>query len=336
MPQFCDVALPVPLETTFTYRVDGDLPVVGGRVLVPFRDQRLLGVVVALHQRPPAMLARLVLRVLDRTPLIDEDLLKLARWLAQYYIAPLGEVLRTMLPLTAEWKRARGYRITEAGLKAWQAAERAGQSRRLPLAPAQTDEYEVLHYLAQHAEEAVREATLRSASGAAKDLLQSLVRRKWIAREDLSETRDAKRTVQIAVLKSVAPACKPGSPAGPVSACWGGRPGSPASPVLACEGGRPAVLTASTLTDPGAGEDAPATAGLSPQQAQIRLAGDPGLEASATPCSEGKSGRALNANQQLVLDTLAAAGGRFAVDCLRDLAVPKSTLQTLVKRGLVE
>ncbi|HEX4663612.1 MAG TPA: hypothetical protein VH196_04420, partial [Terriglobales bacterium] len=54
MPDFCDVALPVPLEMTFTYRVNGQTPVVGGRVLVPFRTSRLPGVVTALHDRPPS------------------------------------------------------------------------------------------------------------------------------------------------------------------------------------------------------------------------------------------------------------------------------------------
>ena len=41
MPEFCDVALPVPLDTAFTYRLpDGMQPAIGGRVLVPFRQQR--------------------------------------------------------------------------------------------------------------------------------------------------------------------------------------------------------------------------------------------------------------------------------------------------------
>src|SRR5512142_2245082 len=102
---FCDVALPVPLDTTFTYRVDGVPPVVGGRVLVPFREKRLPGVVVAVHDREPPVRAKLVLRVLDAAPVLDATLLRLGRWIADYYIAPVGEVFRTMLPLTAEWKR---------------------------------------------------------------------------------------------------------------------------------------------------------------------------------------------------------------------------------------
>jgi len=202
MPAFCDVALPVPLEGPFTYRVNGDLPVVGGRVLVPFRDKRLPGVVTELHDRTPAMPARLVLRVLDRAPLLDENLLALARWMAEYYIAPLGEVLRTMLPLRAEWKQASAYRITEAGRHAREAAPASGAARSLLSLPDKpADEYQVLDYLAERTE-VVREAGLRSATGATRELLRSLLRRKWIMREDLSGTRDAARMVKIAVLKA--------------------------------------------------------------------------------------------------------------------------------------
>ena len=59
MPEFCDVALPLPLDTTFTYRLSSGMqPVVGGRVLVPFRQQRMSGVVTALHDRPPKVQAK--------------------------------------------------------------------------------------------------------------------------------------------------------------------------------------------------------------------------------------------------------------------------------------
>ena len=71
MPQFCDVALPVPLPTTFTYRINGTQPVIGGRVLVPFRTHRLTGVVTALHDNPPSVIAKEILNVLDAEPLLD-------------------------------------------------------------------------------------------------------------------------------------------------------------------------------------------------------------------------------------------------------------------------
>ena len=116
MPEFCDVAVPVPLDMVFTYRVPADAtPVVGGRVLVPFRQQRMTGIVVELHDRKPSVATKNILTVLDATPVLDEQLLQLGRWIADYYLAPLGEVFRTMLPLSAEFKRSIGYRLTEEG-----------------------------------------------------------------------------------------------------------------------------------------------------------------------------------------------------------------------------
>ncbi len=100
MPEFCDVALPVPLDMVFTYRVPAEAtPVVGGRVLVPFRQQRMTGIVVELHDRKPSVTTKTILSVLDIAPVLDEQLLRLGRWIADYYLAPLGEVFRTMLPL---------------------------------------------------------------------------------------------------------------------------------------------------------------------------------------------------------------------------------------------
>src|ERR1700756_3789670 len=121
MPLFCDVALPVPLDQTFTYAVNGatsgDGPVVGARVLVPFSGQKLMGVVVRVHDDAPAdeFEIKPVQQVLDETALLPDELMKLAEWIASYYVAPLAEVLRGMLPLAAEVKRHFSYRIPGAG-----------------------------------------------------------------------------------------------------------------------------------------------------------------------------------------------------------------------------
>ena len=77
MPEFCDVALPVPLDMVFTYRVPAEsVPVVGGRVLVPFRQQRMTGVVVELHDRKPAVATKNLLNPLDQSPVLDDLLLR--------------------------------------------------------------------------------------------------------------------------------------------------------------------------------------------------------------------------------------------------------------------
>jgi len=53
--------------------------------------------------------------VLDDEPLLSDRMLELGEWMAQYYLAPLGEVLRGMLPLMAEVRRTVYYRITDLG-----------------------------------------------------------------------------------------------------------------------------------------------------------------------------------------------------------------------------
>ena len=83
MPLFCDVALAVPLDMVFTYAIPAGMEtVVGGRVLVPFRQQRLSGIVVELHDRPPQVKIKRVLEALDLSPVLDDHLLKLGKWIA--------------------------------------------------------------------------------------------------------------------------------------------------------------------------------------------------------------------------------------------------------------
>ena len=183
--QFCDVALPLPLDTTFTYKVDGAPVIAGGRVIVPFREKRMQGIVLRLHDQPPSRKLKSVIAALDSVPVLDDSLLTLGAWIARYYLAPLGEVYRSMLPLAAEFKQVIAYRITERGTEALYESAAVGSSKRSHLDPErQMAEYAVLDYLAEG--ELVREATLRSSTGATREMLRNLVAKKWIAREDIS------------------------------------------------------------------------------------------------------------------------------------------------------
>ena len=117
MPAYCEVALPVPLDRTFTYAVrEGEQVMRGARVIAPFRKQKLIGVITASETAAPTDFeAKYFEAVLDDEPLLSEHLLALAEWIAGYYLAPLGEVLRGMLPLMAEVRRVVYYRITDSG-----------------------------------------------------------------------------------------------------------------------------------------------------------------------------------------------------------------------------
>jgi primosomal protein N' (replication factor Y) len=174
--------------------------------------------------------------------------MRLGKWIADYYLAPLGEVFRTMLPLGAEFKRSISYRIAEAGHLTLHQAGMSGSSNRSRKTPEdQLAEFRALDYLTER--DAVREESLRAAARVSKSVLAGMVRKKWITREDVSSARDAARTVRVATLGT----------------------------------------------------------------------------------TEGK----LNANQRTLVDTLAAAGGKVPVETLHALEVPRTTLGTLVKRGIV-
>ncbi|MDP2957232.1 MAG: primosomal protein N', partial [Longimicrobiales bacterium] len=93
-----EVALPLPIYRTFTYRVDGPPPPLGARVLVPFRREERIGWVVGPGEPGVIEGLRPVLDVLDDVPTVSADVLSLCRWMADYYVTPLGIALRSALP----------------------------------------------------------------------------------------------------------------------------------------------------------------------------------------------------------------------------------------------
>ena len=205
---FCDVVVPVPLDAAYTYAIPPLFsPVVGGRVVVPFRNEKLIGIVIRLHDQPPVSPApgdkpiaiKSLETVMDAEPILSAELMELGRWISQYYFSPLGEVLRTMLPLMAEVRRSVLYRITDAGRTALYTSAEQGSSRRSRRTPEEQDyEYKVLEYLS--AGDAVKANSLRSATGASRDLLAGMLRKKWIARETEADTRDARRLERWVIL----------------------------------------------------------------------------------------------------------------------------------------
>jgi len=294
MPEFCDVAVPVPLDMVFTYRVLPDAtPVVGGRVLVPFRQQRITGIVVELHDRKPSVTAKNLLSVLDAAPVLDLQLLQLGRWIADYYLAPLGEVFRTMLPLNAEFKRSIGYRRTEEGQMALHQAGVSGSSARSRRTPEeQAVEFRVLDYLAAGASEmesgVPRPDNDPSRNGTTGKGMASAVPSAFDSRGASApggsalireETLRSATKVSRAVL------------AGMVRKKW---------------------LTREDMSAP---QDASRT-----------------IKVALLKSFEGK----LNDNQRKLVDTLAASGGKVPVPTLHALDIPRTTLATLVRRGLVE
>lgn len=118
-PEYVDVAVPVPLPDPLTYRIPPmlrDLVQVGCRVEVPLGPRRLQGVVLALRDAAPEGFAVKDIRtVLDGEPVLPADLLELARFTSSYYLAPIGEVVRAMLPSKLPPWGHRRVSLTDAG-----------------------------------------------------------------------------------------------------------------------------------------------------------------------------------------------------------------------------
>ncbi|GJM28830.1 MAG: primosomal protein N' [Cyclobacteriaceae bacterium] len=100
---FADVLLPVPVPQNYTYNVPLDwhsLIQVGQRVIVQFGQKKIYtGVVVNVHDNPPEThLAKDILDILDRHPVINKQQLALFDWMARYYMCAEGQVLQVALP----------------------------------------------------------------------------------------------------------------------------------------------------------------------------------------------------------------------------------------------
>jgi primosomal protein N' (replication factor Y) len=118
-PRYCEVALPVPLRSTFTYAVPDSFQnedLIGRRVLVPFRNRAMVGVGLSVSDRAPAI-ARVkeISELLDPVAALPPKLIELGHWISRYYLAPIGETFRAMLPPEIELRHDREYWLTDSG-----------------------------------------------------------------------------------------------------------------------------------------------------------------------------------------------------------------------------
>lgn len=114
-----NVAVLAAIRNPLTYAVPESLEVrPGQRVLVPLGTRRTTGIVIEpVAQTAPGFRVREILGAVDPEPLLSPELLTLGLWMAEYYVAPVGEVFRAMLPLRATTRRVRLLALTEAGKK---------------------------------------------------------------------------------------------------------------------------------------------------------------------------------------------------------------------------
>ncbi len=151
-------------------------------MIVPFGARKLTGVVLSCYDEPPSGPTKDAFRLVDPEPVIAPDMLALARWISAYYCAPLGEVLRTMLPLGSEIRSGKVYSLTDSGRDA---------ARQLFLSgPEKDPATEILHALENRT---LSESYFKKKFPLGDKVLKALEKKGFVVTERTQNTRDPLR-----------------------------------------------------------------------------------------------------------------------------------------------
>ena len=103
-----DIILPLAIADVYTYNIPEALlpiayrlsPITGRRVLVPLGKKSIIGIIYRKHEGelPANVKVRDVLQIVDETPIVTAEQIKLWEWLSSYYMCTLGEVMAAALP----------------------------------------------------------------------------------------------------------------------------------------------------------------------------------------------------------------------------------------------
>ncbi len=177
---FVEVALPLRLAQTFTYRLPASLSEetqVGARVLVPVGRKLVTGYVVALHATlDPAIgleeaAIKEVEELLDVEPLFTPEVLEITRWISDYYASPWGEVLKAALPAGINATVEQVVRLTSEG---------RDELARLPARRAMTIKAEVLRMITEEGEATGQSLARTYGQGRASKAVRELERAGWV------------------------------------------------------------------------------------------------------------------------------------------------------------
>lgn len=178
-PQFAELALPLPLRQTFTYRLPDNLREnvkIGSRLLVPFGKRNITGYVVEFHEELDESLdleesqIKEAIELLDEEPLLTSEILRLTQWTADYYSASWGEVLKASLPAGVNIETEQIVQITANG-----------HDELLKVSTAKTAKVQLLKYLAENEEVSMRQLGKQFGTSSAQRIVRDLVKQNWAA-----------------------------------------------------------------------------------------------------------------------------------------------------------
>src|SRR5579859_3931277 len=199
-----DVAVIAALRNPLTYRVPEGMDVrAGHRVQVPLGTRQARG--IALEPRThlaPGVKVREISRVLDPEPLLSPELLTLGLWIAEYYLAPVGEVFRAMLPLKPETRRARLFTLTEAGRKKLEELMSS-----LLEETRESEEASFLHYISGEgrARAAISQESVRRKFAASPQLVASALAEGLVTVSEITRERGQRIIMSVRLVSGPAP-----------------------------------------------------------------------------------------------------------------------------------
>ncbi len=169
-PDYIDVALALPVRKSYTYRASENLRPfvsVGKRALVPFGGRRATGYILGPAEPADGLRIKQILDLLDDAPLFPASMVPFFRWIADYYLAPIGEVIQTALPAGLNVHETSLLEMTDAGNGVLERGEGA------PL------ELEVLKQL-KNAPRALKDLNKKNDGNIPRAMVHAMVRAGWV------------------------------------------------------------------------------------------------------------------------------------------------------------
>jgi primosomal protein N' (replication factor Y) len=197
-----DIALPVPLEREFTYLVPPELQHLaqpGARALVPFGRKHLTGVIVRLPAETTVTGLRPVRDILDAAPTYSAEMLRLTQWIAEYYFAPWGEVLKVAAPHGSARDSRRIVRLL---------ADDVG-SILSTLKPSASRQRAILQELQRAGALSVPQLQRRTRTKSIHAVLHGMAARGWVEVADIVEQPTAKPKYESVAHPTAEPASSP-------------------------------------------------------------------------------------------------------------------------------
>jgi primosomal protein N' (replication factor Y) len=155
-------------------------------VLVPFRNRAMVGVGLSVSERAPAI-ARVkeISELLDPIAALPPKLIELGHWISRYYLAPIGETFRAMLPPEIELRHDREYWLTDSGRAYFEELAAGAENTDV-----ESSELELLRRFVGTGEKtsAIQSAAVRRLPGG-EAAAERFVRRGYLAARDMVHRR---------------------------------------------------------------------------------------------------------------------------------------------------